>query len=638
LAIVARGRSGLVEADRLQKLVRAEDAATREAAAAAWLECATDRAATLKTLLAEPSLVLRCRALDAVRVAPRNEDGEPLLELLAGPPQNDVVERRALAAARAWVAATPAEAASRARAVLTRLASPAVALVRRAQLAATFASGESPPLEQKIAVELLAPCLDASDARPRAAAAKALRDIGGDDALAAALARFTKENIGHARVQLLESVVALRGVDAPDEAAWVADALAKDHDPNVRERAAVRLGRPKTRGAVPALTGGARDPDWFVACAAFVSLGKTGHDDALAPLLDGLRHERWTHRGAAVIGLMHMNRATVVEPLIGMLGDGTPTVARSALAALHEIAGQTEIGADPKAWRAWWDANGSKHLFRDRRESIERQKKYGYEVPDSEIYRGLDVVVFTSRGDHIEHLLERLTIAHRTTEANLVSTAGLHPEAIFVANCTGEIEESDVEPLTWFVRTGGYLFGSCWALSQTIEKLHPSVVRKFETPAGEVLDDVRAAACRPDSGFLRGVFQDGVVPIYHLEGAHLIEVLDPEVAEVLVDSPDAAERHGSGNLAAWFESGHGVILDSVNHFDLQGLEVAQGLKNERERQAYAIDHMGLDYATWRASQKEGYWQTSPRAARNVPDLSAFRFVTNFVRSKRIGDR
>ncbi len=247
------------------------------------------------------------------------------------------------------------------------------------------------------------------------------------------------------------------------------------------------------------------------------------------------------------------------------------------------------------------------------------------------------MLVFTSRGDHIEQLLERLEIEHRQTQAAHVAAAGVHPEAIFVCNCTGEIESGDVDPLTWFVRTGGSFFGSCWALSQSIEKIHPGVVRKFETLSGEVLDDVRALPCAADSPFLNGVFGDGVVPIYHLEGAHLIEVLDPERTQVLIDSPDAAERHGSGNLAVWFPSGHGVILDSVNHFDLQGLEVAQGLKTERERQAYAVDHMGLTFAKWRETQKEEYWKTSPRAAKSVPDLSAFRFITNFVRRKRIGD-
>ena len=57
-------------------------------------------------------------------------------------------------------------------------------------------------------------------------------------------------------------------------------------------------------------------------------------------------------------------------------------------------------------------------MFRDRRELAEKRKKYGYAVPDNEIYDGLDVVVLQSRGDHIEQLLTELEIEHRMTQAS----------------------------------------------------------------------------------------------------------------------------------------------------------------------------------------------------------------------------
>ena len=638
LAIIARGRPGLVDPARFKKLLRDEDAEVRESAAAAWLELAADRADALRALLADGQIALRCGALDQVARAPRADDLEPLVGMLAGGTQNDVVERRALTALAAVIRAETGDRAQTCKAVHGRLRSTGLTLARGARLVAVLAQGEGAVLDAAAAVTLLAPALTAESSDARAAAAKALREVGGDDALALALTRSKSDPSARVRLQLLDTVVALRGVDAPEEAAFVADLLQTDGDPLVRERAAVLLGRRGVKGAVSALTSALQDADWTVTVCAAVSLGKTGHDDALAPLLAIQKAPDWMRRGAAAIGLMHLNRAEVVEPLIGMLADPSLIVARTALVALQTIAWREDLGADPKVWRAWWQENRDKHLFRDRREYVERQKKYGYSVPDAEIYRGLDVVVYVSRGDHIEQLLDRLEITHRQTQANQVAQAAVHPEAIFVCNCTGEIEVGDVDPLAWFVRTGGYFFGSCWALSQTIEKIAPGVIRKFETPAGEVLDDVRARPCQPDSPFLNGVFPTDVVPIYHLEGAHLIEVLDPERAEVLIDSTDAAARHGSGNLAAWFRAGHGLVLDSVNHFDLQGLEVAQGLKTERDRQAYAIDHMGLSYANLREIQKESFWKSSPRAAKNVPDLSAFRFITNFVRMKRIGDQ
>ena len=144
------------------------------------------------------------------------------------------------------------------------------------------------------------------------------------------------------------------------------------------------------------------------------------------------------------------------------------------------------------------------------------------------------------------------------------------------------MDDKDVEALSWFVRSGGYLFGSCWALHETIEKIYPGLVRKYETRGAQVID-YRAIGtpCVPDSPYLEGVFDPFSRPMYALEGAHLIETLDRDRVEVLVDSPGSATSWGSGDMAAWFTAGHGVILDSVNHFQEQGFKqgiAANGLK------------------------------------------------------------
>jgi hypothetical protein len=406
-------------------------------------------------------------------------------------------------------------------------------------------------------------------------------------------------------------------------------------DSTVRERAIVRLGKSGVKGAVDALAGAIGDAQWEIGCCAAVSLGKTDDDQAAAPLLRLLKHNDWKLRGAAIVGLMHWSREAAVEPLLEMLADAHPAVARTAHEALRTMSRKFDAKPDAKSWKAWWGQAKGKHDFTDREATLDKLKKYGYAVPDSEIYAGLDVVVFQSRGDHIEQLLDKLKIGYRTTMMGKVLEAGMHPEAIFVSNCTGEIAPPDLEPLAWFVRTGGSLFGSCWSLSETIARIEGNVMQKAVT-RDQVMDDVRALPVDADSPLLTGVFPPSVVPIYHLEGAHLIQVLDQERCEVLIDSPDAAERWGCGNLAAWFFCGHGVLFDSANHFDLQGLEKAPDLKTDKDRQAYAVDHMGLSFETWRATRSEGYWKNPGKASQSVPDLSAFRLLTNFVRSKRIG--
>ena len=94
------------------------------------------------------------------------------------------------------------------------------------------------------------------------------------------------------------------------------------------------------------------------------------------------------------------------------------------------------------------------------------------------VYEGLDVVVLQSE-DRIELLLADLKVAHRITRSGQVPDSGLHPFALFFSNCMGKITTKDVDPIAWFVHSGGYLFGSCWALKETVEKVSPGVIRKF---------------------------------------------------------------------------------------------------------------------------------------------------------------
>jgi HEAT repeat protein len=636
LGLVLRQQPPFADAEKVKKLIAEPNAPLREAAAVVWLEGAGDRQQAVRTLLSDPHLAVRCRALDAIAAAPRALDLEPLLTAFGGPGLNDVVSRRLVRALAAVLALGDGDRAGAAIDAMQSAGDSDLALARRARLLPLLCKTTPPVLAPKVAVIAMQPSLRAKDGNARAAAVKALRDIGGDEALQAALAHFPKEREGRVQLQLVETVAALRPPKTPEAVEWLVQIARASFATDVRERAIVHLGKSGVRGAVETLVAATGDREWQLAVCAVVSLGKTDDDGAFAPLQKLLANDDWRLRGAAVIGLMHWSREGVVEPIMGLLEDRHPVVARAAHEALRTLSRRYDATPDPKGWRAWWAGAKGKHDFTDREASLENKKKYGYAVADAEIYQGLDVVVFKSRGDHIEQLLERLKIAHRATEKGQVLPCGMHPEAIFVANCTGELAPTDVEPLDWFVRTGGSLFGSCWALSETIGRLHPGVMQMAVTK-DQVLDNVRALPVRADSPLLTGVFPPSVVPIYHLEGSHLIQVMDPERCDVLIDSPDAAERWGCGNLAAWFFSGHGVLFDSANHFDLQGLDQATTLRTDKERQAYAFDHMGMTYETWRNTRSAAYWKSAGKSGDSVPDLSAFRLLTNFVRSKRIGE-
>jgi hypothetical protein len=149
-------------------------------------------------------------------------------------------------------------------------------------------------------------------------------------------------------------------------------------------------------------------------------------------------------------------------------------------------------------------------------------------------------VVIEGRGDRVEKVLAAQAIEHRMTRAGALADAALTHDSLLLVGCTGEIEAPDVERVAWFVLTGGHLFTTCWALTHTAERALPGVLTKAETSA-EVVARVPASCADTDSPYVEQVFLPDVRPIYSLIGAHLIEVVDPERAEVLLDSPECAE-------------------------------------------------------------------------------------------------
>jgi len=80
--------------------------------------------------------------------------------------------------------------------------------------------------------------------------------------------------------------------------------------------------------------------------------------------------------------------------------------------------------------------------------------------------------------------------------------------------------------------------------------------------------------------------------------------------------------------------GHGVILDSVNHFSSQGFSSASGLKTPEDRMAFAVDHLSVSYSELRDFAARKVFDNAAKATKEVTDGAAFRFISNFVRNKR----
>ncbi|MBL8860192.1 MAG: HEAT repeat domain-containing protein [Planctomycetes bacterium] len=664
LALVIAGRETKYDVSSAAKLVDKAKDGDVCAAAAAVVAAGTgkDRDKVLDKILNGPSIRSACAALDFLCVSMRPGDRERLLALLMKPVLDDCVERRTIRAVRndlvsgekpldadLMLAALkpllesrlPAVCARGVRLIESLIAKPAAAEAADESAPSTggAAPAEAAPAAAVIAADkllsALQPALLHTDSLPRALAARTLIAVGGDAARERAQVLALSDKSPRVRRAAFEALCALAPIAEEAQRAVAVQLLANDSDDEVRRTAAVRLGSRGLGEAVGPLTAALADRDWGVGVCAAVSLGLTQAGPAIEPLARLAQGSPdWKLRAAAVVGLSRLYLKSAIPPTIEALADTDPFVVKCAHAQLIAISGE-KFEPKREPWLEWWKKTQSSLIIVDPVTQAEFKKRFGNSgTAAPEIFRDLDVVVLEHRGDHIETVLARQKIAHRLTRPGQVAASGLSSDGLFVANCAGEIEESDVERLRWFVFAGGHLFGSCWALHETIERALPGVIAKFAT-SGEVMERVEAKACHAESPFLEGVFTPGTQPIFALVGAHVIDVLQPERAEVLVDSPECADGYGSGNMVAWFEAGHGTVLDSANHFEAQGLEGALNLKKPIDRQAYAVDHMGLALDQLRRLKGADWWDNSLKASREISDTSVFRLVTNFVRLRRL---
>ena len=634
-----------------------------------------ERVTRVEKLMTEPDLGVACAALDTVIAVPDPAFLPCLLAGFGAAKLDDCVERRIHNAIRAIVGASePGTAALAAADPVLRAVAAAgtpAAATRVVRVLGDLAKAPPPPPEQTAAdaaagkevkaaqpllppepvLQVLGTAAGNADAKVRSAVAVALGKIRTKDAVGVLQELADKDKDAHVRLVAVRALAA--AVTAKDQRAFrvFVDRLG-DADPLVREEAAVALGVKGLTGAIPALSKLAdealsdrtakekKSAKWALGTAALVSMGKTEDPEAVEPLRKAAHDASdWRLRASAVIGLGRVKKSAAIEDVIAALDDKDPSVRNCAYEFLRRMTSK-DVAADAKTWREWWKVNGPTYQFLDLEEEYRKARKYGYAPTIEGLYQGLDVVVLATRGggDRIEDLLEVLKINHRECKQPKVNEAGLHPFALFFANCPGEIIAPDVEALAWYVRSGGYLFSSCWALKETVEKIYPGMVRRFLTPTAQVIDyTVTASPCVPDSPYLDGVFDQWTQPMYVLEGAHLIEVLDRDRVEVLIDSPGSATSWGSGNMACWFTAGHGVILDSVNHFNHQGFHFATQLKTAEDRMAYAMDHMGITYSDLRDFVAKKTFDAPQRCEKEVTDESAFRFISNFVRFKRKTD-
>jgi HEAT repeat protein len=636
--------AGLVDLglDPARRRPAARESVRAAAAAALGTFNRAGRTQRLAQLVPDADPAVACAALDAAAAQP----DIALLGTLVAAAESDVhdcVERRLRTAIRATLAARPkgSDATRAAKPLFDRLTAALTPdAARRIVRVVGSLAVQAPETETDedlaaAALQSLTGAASHADAAVRSAAAAALGASRSPAASAALVRLLASETGAHVRLVAVRALADCAAADDDDATLAFIDRL-RDADAQVREEAAVALGREGCRDAVAplarvvaAVLADAERADRLVASAALVSLGRTRDAAALPALREAMRDADWRLRASAVAGLGRLRLVEAVPDLLAALDDKSPSVRATALEPLVAVAGK-DGGTDAKSWRAWWKAKERGFFFPDHSAALREARMYGWSETAAGVYEDLDVILLRgASGDDAHEVLDLMGVAYRVCKPGQLAAAGVHPGAV-VIGFAGDAADADVDALEWFLHSGGLLAAGAAPLERVLGRGAPGCLKSAGTGAGVV----PVAPCAPESPLLAGVFDGGARPVRRVGPRSFVEVLDADRVEVAIDSPPAAAAFGAADVACWLRCGHGMALELGGGIDVMGREYFAGTTKADERAAIAMDRMGVGYADLRRLRARKVFENLDRCAAEVADLSSFRFVTNFVRAKR----
>jgi len=223
------------------------------------------------------------------------------------------------------------------------------------------------------------------------------------------------------------------------------------------------------------------------------------------------------------------------------------------------------------------------------------EKRMGKERPlDLEILKKIDessIVIVAGVYDKVELVLDLIKIPYVLIQPRDFDKINLRPDQILIINCPGEITEG-LSKIKAFVKQGGFLFTTDWALLNILENLFPELLRYNKKPTTD--DCVGVEVVDKSNKFLEGLFQGEADPIWWLESSsYPIEILDKEKVNVLVTSREMKEKYGEAPIVITFDYGDGgTVLHMTSHYYLQRSEL-RTKRHKSSAKDYLMSEMGF---------------------------------------------
>jgi hypothetical protein len=250
--------------------------------------------------------------------------------------------------------------------------------------------------------------------------------------------------------------------------------------------------------------------------------------------------------------------------------------------------------------------------------------------------RQAQVVVVSGSADHMEQVLRRAQVRFVLVRPDELPNLPLHSQQVLMVNCRGEMSAAARDRVRRFVAAGGFLYTTDHAVHELVEKIFPGTVAWNRTTTKEQVFPMKA---RGNRGLLKHLGESATQKWQLAGGGYLIKVLDPHKVEVLMESPQVAERYGTGVLGVRFKHEDGYVIHVTGHFYTQpGQQAVAGSAGRafeqlsenvvREKQA---DQGRIDGLYNMAPRQAVMLQAAPEAA--APPVPAASVTTQQIDSK-----
>ena len=188
-------------------------------------------------------------------------------------------------------------------------------------------------------------------------------------------------------------------------------------------------------------------------------------------------------------------------------------------------------------------------------------------------------IVVEGAHDRAQEVLGALGVTYQSVSAAELCGIDLPLDKPVFINCAGTLNRPDVERLRSFVRTGGTLVTTDWALTNFVQHTFPGFVEYNGRSTGD--DVVTVELTEVGKALLPDTVGANDEPRWWLESAsHPIRVLDRDNVEVLIRSDEMRKKYGEDAIVVRFKYGEGVVYHMVSHIYLQRAED----RNARQQQ------------------------------------------------------